>query len=156
MRLDGMEFSGHRPAGRGHAHFWERAMSRRNLMQTAGLAGAALAGTRLLRTLPAGAADMASGADPRPIPGGLTVNGHGYHVYTPGRSNPADPSSPLNEPSTITDFDGIVAITQTQGTGTEYQGDTAVPMAWDSDMRFMAGRYRGMDGRIREAAFGFI
>ena len=51
---------------------------------------------------------------------------------------------------TITDFDGVVAIMQTQGKGTAVEHGAEVPVVFDSDMRFMVGRYVGMDGQVRE------
>ena len=144
--------------GIGHAHFWERAVSRRGLFLGAGAAAGALAGARLLPPgfgTPARAA--ASGVEPRPIPGGIVAfDQRRFHVYPPGRSNPLDASSTINEPSTITDFDGVVAITQTQGKGIGIERDTEMALSFDSDMRFMAGRYVGRDGNLYEGAFGFI
>lgn len=147
-----------RPTGIGHAHFWERAVSRRGLFVGAGAAAGVLAGSRFLPprfATPALAA--ASGADPRPIPGGfVALDRRRFHAYPPGRSIPVDPSSPINEPSTITDFDGVVAITQTLGKGTGTERGVEAAMTFDSDMRLLAGRYVGMDGNVHEGAFGFI
>ena len=41
MRLEGIPHSIAGSPGIGHAHFWERALSRRSLMQAAGAAGEA-------------------------------------------------------------------------------------------------------------------
>jgi len=145
------------PAGIGHAHFWERAVSRRGLLVGAGAAAGVLAGARVLPPRFGTSAHAASSAEPRPIPGGIVVlDDRRFHVYPPGRSIPVDPSSPINEPSTITDFDGVVAITQTLGQGTGTERGAEMAMTFDSDMRFMAGRYMGMDGNVHEGAFGFI
>jgi hypothetical protein len=92
-------------------------------------------------------AAWAGGADPKPIPGGLVVGDQGYHVFLPGATN---------EPSTITDFDGVVGILQVQGSGTGRQGGAVVPLNFDNDMRFMQGRYIGQDGRLHHGTFGFI
>src|SRR4051794_26083342 len=49
---------------------------------------------------------------PRPVPGGVRPLGPGtpiFHVFPP---------VPLAEPSTITDFNGLVGVTELQGTGT--------------------------------------
>lgn len=157
-------FSGHerRPAwaapGIGHAHFWERALSRRSVLLGAGAVAGLVAGARTFPPRFGTPALAASGADPRPIPGGILVldERRFVHGYPPGRANPLDASSPINEPSTITDFDGVVAITQTLGQGTGVEHGIEAAMTFDSDMRFMAGRYVGMDGQMHEGAFGFI
>lgn len=141
----------------GHSHFWERAVSRRTLMVGAATAVGVMAGARLVPPRFGIVAGAANGAEPRPIPGGVVVlDQRRYHAYVPGRTNPLDPGSPINEPSTITDFDGVIAITQTQGTGTGIEHGVEAPMSFDADMRFMAGRYVGRDGEVHQGAFGFI
>jgi hypothetical protein len=143
--------------GIGHSHFWERVVSRRGMLFGAGFAAGGLAGAQLLPPRFGTPARAASGAEPRPIPGGIVaLDERRFHVYPPGRANPVDASSPINEPSTITDFDGVVAITQTLGHGVGIERDTEMALTFDSDMRFMAGRYVGMDGVEHEGAFGFI
>jgi hypothetical protein len=142
----------------GHSHFWDRAMSRRNMLLGTAAAAGVMVGGRIVPprfgTL-AGAASTTR--DPKPIPGGILVlDEQRYHAYVPGRANPLDPTSPINEPSTITDFDGVVAITQTQGKGTGVEHGVDVPLTFDADMRFMAGRYVGKDGQIHQGQFGFI
>ncbi|HYZ91895.1 MAG TPA: hypothetical protein VFA34_05815 [Actinomycetota bacterium] len=124
----------------GHAHFWERAMSRRSLFGVA--AGALAAGT----VLKPGAA-WAGSSDPKPIPGGLGGGGQGYHVYLPGEGA---------EPSTIFDFNGIVAIQQVGGTGMGRQGGVVAPFPFEVDVRFMAGKYIAEDGKLRRGTFAFI
>ncbi len=158
MRLEGMPRISLADAPRaGHAHFWERALSRRNLMQAAGAAGLALAGARVLRPTAGWAASTGGGPGPRPIPGGFaTVDGRRWHAYPPGPSNPLDPSSVMNEPSAITDFDGVMAIAQVQGTGTEERGGQSVPLPFDADMRIMAGPYVGFDGQHHDGTFVLI
>ena len=63
-----------------------------------------------------------------------------------------------NEPSTITDFRGDVAVADIlgTGTGTDTPDDPAVGLIFDADMRFMQGLYVGRDGRLRQGSFGFI
>src|SRR5256885_7233255 len=78
---------GDRPVG--HRHFWERAVSRRQLLgRSAGLAGMAL-GSAL--ALPAIAKAKAPGqGEPQPIPGGTTLGPLGlFHFYFPTSPNPA-------------------------------------------------------------------
>ena len=137
----------------GHTHFWERAMSRRQLFGTAAGAVAALAGATALKPLRALADD---GAEPRPIPGGLSAGGVGWHVNGPAYNTEGDPSSGLPDQSTIFDFTGDIASTIVRGTGIGRQGGVALPLAFDSDMRFMKGRYIGVDGRMHSGTFGFI
>jgi hypothetical protein len=93
---------------------------------------------------------------PRPIPGGL-ANGT-YHVNLNSHVVPVDPTSPIYEQSSITDFDGIIASHHIQGTGTgtDLATGVTVPLAFDTDMRFMHGTYVAMDGVARSATFGFI
>jgi hypothetical protein len=134
--------------------FGERPLSRRRLLGgAAGVTGMIALGSRALKPLAAMAEP--SSANPKPIPGGSFP---GYHFFTPGRSNPADPSSPMNEPSTITDFDGVVAIMAAQGMGTltDGQGSQGQRRPFEVDMRIMNGRYVGEDGRTYRGAFGFV
>jgi hypothetical protein len=106
-------------------------------MTGAGLFGPALA---LAGTRPA----------PRPIPGGLDKNlmpvpRHPVvHVLPPGIGF---------EMSTITDFNGVVAGSEIRGRA---HGSDGSAYDFDTDMRFMHGSYRGLDGRMRRGAFGFI
>ena len=53
-------------------------------------------------------------------------------------------------------LDGVVAITQTVGEGLAIERGHEMALTFDSDMRFMAGRYAGRDGNVYEGAFGFI
>lgn len=137
----------------GHAHFWERAMSRRSLFGTIGGAAALAATAGALKPLRAIAGPT---SDPKPIPGGIVAGGQGWHVSGPGYNVPDMPSSGLAEQSTITDFSGAVASAIVRGTGEGRQGGAVVPLAFDSDMRFMKGRYIGEDGIIHDGTFGFI
>lgn len=146
-----MQRPAYEPHG-GHAHFWQRAMSRRSLFGTIGGAAAMAATAGALKPLRAIAGPS---SDPRPIPGGFVAAGQGWHVNGPGYTIPGDPSS-LPDQSTITDFNGSIACTIVRGSGVGRQGGALVPMAFDSDMRFMKGRYIGEDGIIHSGTFGFI
>ena len=55
--------------------------------------------------------------------------------------------------ATITDFTGVVATTEVQGTARGSDGST---YTFDADMRFMEGLYVGNDGRLRQGSFGFV
>ncbi|SRR5216683_1161972 len=125
----------------GHPHFWERALSRRSLLGAMGVAGigAATSGLWLPGLAQAGA--PAAGT-PRPITG--TLDGTPFHIALVG---------PGAEPSTITDFNGFVAITDIVGTGVGTGGGN---LTFDADMRFMSGIFQGTDGRIHQGTFGFV
>jgi hypothetical protein len=143
----------------GHAHFWERALSRGQFIRTAaGATGAALSSGLWLPAL-AHADDFDD--LPKPIPGGGQPFGPGtevFHNYAP----PVDPQIgglpwPELDLSQITDFKGALAVARIQGTGTLTQGAVITPGAlYDADMRFMQGRYVGVDGEEHQGTFGFF
>ena len=94
----------------------------------------------------------------RPVAGGgFEVEGELLHVYD---------YIPGNEPSTIGDFRGLVAINHLAGEGTVLRGSNSggisTPTAtndrlvYDADMRVMKGLYIGEDGQEHEGTFGFI
>ena len=139
----------------GHAHFWERFLSRRRFMQTAGAAGVAL-GSGVL--LPQFAWAAKPPVDPKPIPGTIPLPpppappiGQ-FHFMFPG---PADKG---NEPSTITDFNGFIGGIDAVGSGTGTDTTTRVKtrLRWASDTRFMTGVYVGVDGKKHKGTFAFI
>jgi hypothetical protein len=133
MRSD---MPGDRHASFGHAHFWERALSRRGLVKAAAGASSLLVGSRLLTPSLARAAAPAPSA-PKPIP--EFFDGSPFHVLSPAAV----------EPSTITDLNGFVGATEIQGTGTG-------GLLFDVDMRFMQGVYVGVDGTVHRDTFGFV
>jgi hypothetical protein len=125
----------------GHQHFWERALSRRQFLGTAAAASGAAAAASLW--VPGLAKAAAPGAGtPRPIPGTVAPLAP-FHVKLPGAGA---------EPSTITDFNGFVAIADIEGTGT----GTDNGLTFGADMRFMTGTFKGTDNRIHRGTFGFI
>ena len=148
---------GHRHHG--HAHFWERALSRGQFISAAaGAAGAALS-SGLWTPLLAQAAPPSSSIAPKPIPGGLQPFGPGtevFHQYAP----PVDTQFgglpwPAFDMSQITDFNGAMAVARIRGTGTLTQGAVITPGAlYDADMRFMQGLYVGVDGQEHQGTFG--
>jgi hypothetical protein len=100
------------------------------------------------------------GAAPKPIPGGLgrtagAPEGVGIHFFPPLILPVTDT---INEPSTITDFNGVVAVTHLQGTGegTDRRTGLTYPASYDLDMRIFKGRYVGTDGVERDGTFGFL
>jgi hypothetical protein len=127
----------------GHAHFWERAMSRRTLFGAAAGAAGAVVGSGVL----GGRSAWAGGADPKPIPGGLTAGGVGWHLFLPGEGA---------EPSTITDLNGVVGLLDVTGEGVGRQGGVEAPFPFETDVRFIQGRYIAVDGRLRFGTFAFI
>jgi hypothetical protein len=145
------------PHQHGHAHFWQRALSRRRVIQTAsGAAVMAVAGNLVLPDMTR-AAQM-NGAMPKPIPGGLDLGGGlVIHVFNP---------EPGQEPSTITDFRGFVGVSHAQGEGTVTTGGgagglstptaTGDRLVYDADMRFMQGRYLGEDGQEHTGTVAFV
>jgi len=132
--------------------------SRRRLVHTtAGLVAAgAVLGPQLWRPRPA----RADGADPVPIPGGspliVQLVGQLLHAYGPGAQG-FDP--PDAEPATIGDFTGEVGLAYISGmcrrTHTTTGAVRELPFQ-ESDMRFMQGAYRGMDGQVHRGTFAFI
>jgi hypothetical protein len=122
-------------------------MSRAQFVRRSAVAVGAAAGLGLLRARGAGAATP---ADPKPIPGGFD---EGFNIV------PSDPFIHVLPPTigfemaTITDFNGVVAAAEIQGTA---QGRDGTQYTFDTDMRFMHGRYVGMDGNLRTGSFGFV
>jgi hypothetical protein len=132
----------------GHAHFWERALSRRGFLAAAGASGAALG---VGAVAPQAALAEAGGGPhgPRPIPGGITVGGELFHLFPPG---------PGAEPATIFDFHGTVGLAAVKGTGTGTNTRTGSRrrLPFDVDNRFMQGTFVGVDGRRHHGTFGFV
>ncbi len=131
---------------------WERALSRRMLLKTA-VGAAAAYGLGL-----PGAAHAAAEGEPRPIPGGTPLLGGGFHVFAPGPPGSGlDP--PDAEPNVITDFNGFVGMTYVDVPVTRTNRATGevrrLPSIF-SDMRFILGEYRGLDGKMHHGAFAFI
>jgi hypothetical protein len=142
----------------GHAHFWERALSRRQFLgRTAGVAGVAVGSAFGLPAI-AKAASPARAA-PRPIPGGTTIDGLGkFHFFFPTANNPVGSTDTVQnghgDPSVITDFNGFVGVGDWGGgTGKDEDGRT---LFWAADVRFMDGEYIGLDGREHQGAFAFV
>jgi len=122
----------------GHAHFWDRAaLSRRQFIGGGAAAGAAI-GAGLLTPLGA-LADARTTASAKPIPPHLGP----FAVWLPG---------PKEEPSTITDFNGVVGIAHITGEGTGSDGGDH----FDVDLRFMDGVFVGTDGAIHQGTYGFV
>jgi hypothetical protein len=133
-----------------------RNVSRREFVRATGgaIALASSLGSGLLRprALYAAATD-----DPLSIPGGSPALGGAFHIYGPTPDGSFDPIDA--EPASITNFNGIVGLTYVDGTVTRTRISTGehdeLPFI-ASDMRFMQGVYRGVDGKPRQGTFGFI
>ena len=128
-------------------------LSRRQFTRAA--AGTAVVGATLGSALwtPALAAPKGAFA-PVPIPGGSPVLGGSYHVFGPAAFDPIDA-----EPITISNLNGFVGLAYISGMVTQTNVKTGEKARYpfvDSDMRFMQGNFRGTDGRIHQATFGFI
>jgi hypothetical protein len=142
----------------GHAHFWDRALSRRQLLgRTAGLAGLAV-GSSFGLPVVANASTLESGG-PRPIPGGTVIDGLGlFHFYFPTANNPVGSTDTIEsghgDPSTITDFNGFIGVGDWgPGTGKDGHGTT---LYWAADLRFMDGEFVDLDGHRDVGAFAFV
>jgi len=128
-------------------------LSRRQFTRAA--AGTAVVGATLGSALWTPALAGPKGAvAPVPIPGGTPFLGGAYHVFGPAAFDPIDA-----EPATITNFNGFVGLAYVSGMVTQTNTTTGVKTRYpfvDSDMRFMQGNFRGTDGLIHQATFGFI
>lgn len=61
------------------------------------------------------------------------------------------------DPSSLTDFSGVVGVADVQGTGTGTTRDgKSEPLLFDTDMRFASGRYIGQDGSEHSGSFVFV
>jgi hypothetical protein len=121
--------------------------SRGQVLRRGAVAVGALSGLGLLE---AGPALAWSGAQPKPIPGGFDQN---FNIVPKNPFIHILPPAVGFEMATITDFDGVVAATEIQGTARGSDGST---FTFDTDMRFMRGHYVGRDGRKRWGTFGFV
>src|SRR5437867_3947104 len=95
----------------GHAHSWERAISHRRFLQTAGAAGLFLS-SPMARVA---SAKKPAPSEPKPIPGGFQIapGGEVFHVFGPGAFDPID-----TDRSVITDFNGHIGYAIVDGSGT--------------------------------------
>jgi hypothetical protein len=145
----------------GHAHFWERAMTRRTFIGSAAVAGGAAATAGMWLPEFARAAAFAE-ADPAAIPGGtlLPFQPTPFHFFFP-TPNPFSTDIIANgggDLATIYDFTGSVGVAEINGDGIGTKTATGVPthMFWAADVRFMKGSYKGTEGDTRTGAFAFI
>lgn len=133
------------PAGYvGHPHFWERAMTRRRFLGTSAALGGAVITAPLWTSV---VAEAATKVEPRPIP--QTFDGSPFHLQL---------VTPTTEPSSITDFKGLVGGADLLGTGFGMDTKTGKKtFMWTAiDNRFMKGTYVGVDGKEHRGTFGFV
>src|SRR5438477_2259569 len=89
-----------------------------------------------------------SNAAPKPTTNAVSINGVDFHFTFFG---------PGIDPTSITDFNGFVGVTDVQGTGTGTNGDGSTEtLLFDSDMRFMSGGYSGLDRAVHKGTLGFV
>jgi hypothetical protein len=122
-------------------------VSRRELLRDGAVA---IGGLGSLGLLDPSSALARTGSAPQPIPGGFSKSQKPVprnpfiHVLVPGIGW---------EMSTITDLKGVVAGSEIRGRA---HGSDGTTWDFDTDMRFMHGRYVGVDGKLRYGTFGFI
>ena len=160
------QFHDHRHAN--HAHLRPNVISRRGFARTAAgvAAGVAFSAGVWIPGL-AEAKEKENDKDekekekkssqPVPIRGGSPKLGGSFHVFGPTPDGSFDPIDA--EPSTITDFNGFVGLAYISGTVQRTNKRTrevrTLPMI-SSDLRFMTGVFRGVDGRVHEGAFALV
>ena len=138
--------------GNSHAHGW----SRREFLRTA--SGAVAIGAAASAGLLRPDRSLAGG------PGiGLVVPIPTTVEFFPGvQSHVLGPPflfGPDSDPATVNNFHGASAIAFISGTcerRNRNTGETRTLPFLFNDMRFMKGVFRGHDGRVRDAAFGFV
>ena len=138
----------HRASGPG------RTLSRRVFGKMATAAAFALAAG--LSTPARAWAAQADGSAPRPLPGGVnTPWGVFIHHYPP---KPGGDLAAMDEPSQITDLDGVIADSRIfgMGTGTDTRTGEATRYPFMADMGLMQGTYVGEDGQRRSGTFAFV
>jgi hypothetical protein len=128
-------------------------LNRRNFIRTSvGVAGSGLvlgSGPRL-PLLAQEAAHPSCPDLPRPIP--HITSPPGQHFFFPGPvTGPADPS-------TITDFKGMIGQADLffTGTGTKLDTGESAPYGFHTDWRFMSGVFVGVDGLAHNGTLTFI
>jgi len=152
MQASGMDSSGWPVApGSESSHHARQGFSRRAFIGgTAAAAAGASLGSGLLWPAAASAGSF-SVPPPKPTTATFTPNPPGgvtFHTTFFG---------PGMDPSTITDFKGVVGVADVQGTGTARNPDGSTEtLLFDTDMRFMQGTYVGLDGAVHQATFGFV
>jgi hypothetical protein len=139
MRIPSTFLLGKAHAGGGHCA--PGRLSRRRFIGTTAAGGAALASVLWPARV------YAAASDPTPIPQ-TVAPGLPFHIVLPG----------TGEPSTITNFSGVVGVASVGGEGTAVNtltGETE-RLLFDVDNRFMNGTYVGAGGQTYSATFAFV
>lgn len=141
-----------------HSHFWDSALSRRQFLGASAIGAGAVATAGLWKPLLALAGDQIASVAPRPIPGGITVPFTPpvfIHHFPPVLNIPL---SKINDPATITDFNGFVGVCRVrgQGVGTDTASGTQTTLHYQVDNGFMDGVYVGVDGKDHRGTFAFV
>ena len=141
---------------RGHVHFWTRPITRRTFLGSAALAGGAAAtASAWLPQLARADFDGTATVFPRPIGIGAMPFGIPIHHFPPV---PTVGPTAINEPSQITDFNGMVGICRVTGSGTGTKLSTGARTRYNFqvDNGFMDGLYIGEDGNHHHGTFAFV
>ncbi len=136
----------------GHSHLWQRALSRRHFLKASGGTAGLVLGSGIWMPLLARAGDDHK---PRPIPGTTDLGPLGKRHFFFPTTNPFSTvtvESGKGDPSLITDFRGAIGVADLEGTGTGNGAD----LVWACDLRFMKGRFVGLDGDEHKGTFAFI
>ena len=129
------------------AHYARHRLSRRTFIGSAAVATGATVGSGLLWPA-AGSAAAHRNRAPNPTVASFKLSGKTFHVSSFG---------PGMDPSSITDFKGVVGVADVRGKGvaTNPDGSTET-LLFDTDMRFMKGVYVAQDGHTYRGTFGFV
>jgi hypothetical protein len=133
-----------------HADERPGTFTRRNFVRsTLGATGALMSASAWAPTV---ARAQSGGAEPKPIPGGVSPFGIPVHHFPlPAAGTPL---SSIHDPSEITDFNGFIVDTSIRGAGTDTVSGQS--LAFKTDMGAMQGQYVGEDGRQHHGTFVFI
>jgi hypothetical protein len=127
------------------SHHVHHLLSRRAFMGSMAAVAGATVGAGLL---PGNVLASTGSSAPKPTTSHVTINGVTFSLAFFGAGI---------DPSSITDFNGLVGVAAVQGTGTAHNPDgTTETLLFDTDMRFMSGVYVGVDGAVHKGAFGFV
>ena len=156
-------------ARHGHSHLWERVLSRRQLIKTAGSVGLVLGSGVGFPALAHDGRGRRRGeaqrcVSPLPIPHVTTPPG--AHFFFPGpvtgvdfpTTDPTGAHPGGRDPSTITNFKGFIGQVDLDfsGTGTNTRTGETATFNFHTDTRFMKGKFIGSDERRHRGAFAFI
>jgi hypothetical protein len=139
MQLSGMDSSGWplQSNSLSSSHHARHMASRRAFIGGSGLLWPAV-----------GSAAAHSNRAPKPTTNAVTISGVTFHFTSFGQGM---------DPSSITDFKGLVGVADVRGKGTAKNPDGSVEtLLFDTDMRFMQGVYVGQDGAVHRGTFGFV